>query len=364
MLPATSRARGKAALDLGALGHGAAVVPQDRRAQHPVVMVEADRPVHLPREPDAAQPGEPMLARQRRDRRLDAPPPILGVLLRPAGMRAADAQALARLPDELLVTVEEDGLDRGRADVDPEIHGRRPPLRTPAPVAPLRRRTIPAPGLGAPAFPTPRGLVNRATPPAVVALRGGMQRCCQSVAHHGRGIERHQRRVEPAQHLEVAEDRPHHRVDPRVRLVGTGHEGRADAEGRDRAVGAAVEPGRDRRRDEGGRRLDQRVDGRACHLHQHRVAGGGRLLHHERGMPDHIGEGIDPAAAERVGQPVGREVRDGREALRRPPSAAISWSATARVPEPGVPHATRLPARSSRPAIPASARATTVSGSG
>ena len=37
-------------LDLGALGRGAAVVPEDRRPQHALVAVEQDEPVHLPGE--------------------------------------------------------------------------------------------------------------------------------------------------------------------------------------------------------------------------------------------------------------------------------------------------------------------------
>ena len=42
-----------ALLDLGALGPGALVVPEDRGAEHAVALVEADEPVHLAREADA-----------------------------------------------------------------------------------------------------------------------------------------------------------------------------------------------------------------------------------------------------------------------------------------------------------------------
>ncbi len=39
-------------LDLGALGRGALVVPQDRGAQHVLLGVEDDEPVHLARQAD------------------------------------------------------------------------------------------------------------------------------------------------------------------------------------------------------------------------------------------------------------------------------------------------------------------------
>ncbi len=43
------------ALDLGALGGRALVVPEDRRAQHGAGGVERDEPVHLTRQPDAGR---------------------------------------------------------------------------------------------------------------------------------------------------------------------------------------------------------------------------------------------------------------------------------------------------------------------
>ena len=46
-----------ARLDLGALRAGAPVVPEDRRPQHAVVVVEHDEPVHLAGEADRARSG-------------------------------------------------------------------------------------------------------------------------------------------------------------------------------------------------------------------------------------------------------------------------------------------------------------------
>ena len=111
-------------LDLGALGHGAAVVPEDRRAQHLVVVVEADRAVHLAGEADAAQAGEAVLAGERVDGGLDAPATSPRDPARTSrGAGAGRVRRLARLADQPLVAVEEDGLDRGGADVDAEVHG-------------------------------------------------------------------------------------------------------------------------------------------------------------------------------------------------------------------------------------------------
>ena len=71
-------------LDLRALGLRPLVVPEDRRAEHPLVLVEDDEPVHLPGEADrpVGKTGEACLGR---------PPPVLGVLLRPAGLGCAQS---------------------------------------------------------------------------------------------------------------------------------------------------------------------------------------------------------------------------------------------------------------------------------
>jgi hypothetical protein len=71
-----------APLDLGALLARALVVPEDRRSQYPVVLVEADEPMHLARKTEAD-----LVEGQPRQDGLGRPPPVLRILLRPAGMR-------------------------------------------------------------------------------------------------------------------------------------------------------------------------------------------------------------------------------------------------------------------------------------
>ena len=102
-----------ARLDLGALGGRALVVPEDRRAQHALVGVEHDEPVHLPGEADRA-------LRQAREARLRGAPPVLRVLLRPAGLRRRERVALVGGGEHLAVRRDRDRLDAGRADVEPD----------------------------------------------------------------------------------------------------------------------------------------------------------------------------------------------------------------------------------------------------
>jgi hypothetical protein len=117
---------GKRRLDLGALRGRTAVVPEDRRAQHRVVGVEAHRTVHLSRKSDATHIPERMLGGDGVDRRDRGAPPILGILLRPARSGSRDLERRARLRDKPLIRVDQHRLDRRCADVDAEIH--RPPL--------------------------------------------------------------------------------------------------------------------------------------------------------------------------------------------------------------------------------------------
>src|SRR5262249_47883062 len=93
-------------------------VPEDRRAQDLTVAVEHDEAVHL-----AGEPERPV--REARANGLDRPPPVLGILLGPAGLRCRDRVAL--LPVALLlhgedraVPVDRDALDGARPDVDPD----------------------------------------------------------------------------------------------------------------------------------------------------------------------------------------------------------------------------------------------------
>ena len=81
-----SRCEPDALLDLVALGAGALVVPEDRRPQDPSLRVEGDEAVHLPGEADPAP------RRHRAGRgRLGGAPPVLGVLLGPAGLGVESA---------------------------------------------------------------------------------------------------------------------------------------------------------------------------------------------------------------------------------------------------------------------------------
>ena len=128
-----------ALLDLGALGAGALVVPEDRRADHAVRAVEGDEAVHLAGEPD---PGN--LARRRASARI-APsttsrgaPPVLGILLRPAGLRRRERIAVLGDGGDPAVGRDGDALDAGRADIEPDDDlgsSHRPSLRDRAPLA-------------------------------------------------------------------------------------------------------------------------------------------------------------------------------------------------------------------------------------
>ena len=101
---------------------GATVVPEDRRAQGPILRVEEDGGVHLARETDGRDAGK---VRRRRlpqggDGRLDRFPPALRILLRPERLRPLDAQRHLCLGEHRLRAVDEDRLHRGRADIDAE----------------------------------------------------------------------------------------------------------------------------------------------------------------------------------------------------------------------------------------------------
>src|SRR6266545_7213291 len=62
--------------DLGALCFRALVVPEDRRPQHAILVVEDDEPVHLTREADCGR-----LAPECGKRMLSCPPPVFRILL-------------------------------------------------------------------------------------------------------------------------------------------------------------------------------------------------------------------------------------------------------------------------------------------
>ena len=97
-------------LDLRALRAGPLVVPEDRRPEYQPIRVEQDEPVHL-----AGETERPVAAGEHALRRA---PPVLRVLLCPAGLRDRERilllgprQHLARLGDP-------NRLDAGRPDVD------------------------------------------------------------------------------------------------------------------------------------------------------------------------------------------------------------------------------------------------------
>ena len=100
-----------ARLDLGALRRSALVVPEDRGPDHVAVRVEADEPVHLPRQADRPR-GQPRQAGLR------GAPPVVGILLRPAGLRRRERIALLGCGEHLAARGDRDPLDAGRADVD------------------------------------------------------------------------------------------------------------------------------------------------------------------------------------------------------------------------------------------------------
>ena len=73
-------------LDLGALRRRAAVVPEDRRADHVTAGVEHDEAVHLPGQADAGD----VVDAERGERLLARAPPVGRVLLGPARLRCRE----------------------------------------------------------------------------------------------------------------------------------------------------------------------------------------------------------------------------------------------------------------------------------
>jgi hypothetical protein len=102
-----------ALFDLRALLAGALVVPEDRRAEHAVVSIEADEPVHLAGEADPGrvhpEPGEGDLARAD---------PVVRILLAPARVRRRERVRLLDARDHLAGRGDGECLDAGRPDVD------------------------------------------------------------------------------------------------------------------------------------------------------------------------------------------------------------------------------------------------------
>jgi hypothetical protein len=112
------------ALELGALGVAATVVPEDGRAQRPVVGIEQHRAVHLPRKTDGThlRPGLRQALAQRRHRAFGGRPPVGRLLLGPQRLGSRQLQGRRGLADHLLRVVEQQQLDLGGAQIDAEEH--------------------------------------------------------------------------------------------------------------------------------------------------------------------------------------------------------------------------------------------------
>ena len=115
---------GNAALEFGAFGEGAAVVPQNRRTQDAVGAVEQNRAMHLAGEADAGEARERLrrFAPHRRDRVLDAFAQSAGFCSLHSGCGRDSVERGRSLRREALIAVDQNGLDRRRADVEPEKH--------------------------------------------------------------------------------------------------------------------------------------------------------------------------------------------------------------------------------------------------
>ncbi len=103
-------------LDLGALRGGALVVPEDRRPQHRVVRAERDEPVHLPGEAERLALSPADVAQ----RSLARTPPVVGILLGPAGLRRRERIPVLGLREHVPRRREGESLDAGRPDVQPD----------------------------------------------------------------------------------------------------------------------------------------------------------------------------------------------------------------------------------------------------
>src|ERR671937_2267839 len=103
-----------APFDLCTLCGGGLVVPEDRRAQHRFVLVEADEPVHLAGETNCVRRRQPLEDAPRR------PNPVVGILLGPAGLRRRERVRLLGNCENIAVRRDYSSLDAGRPDVEPD----------------------------------------------------------------------------------------------------------------------------------------------------------------------------------------------------------------------------------------------------
>jgi hypothetical protein len=113
--------------EFGALDLAAAVVPQDRRAQHAALRIQHGGAVHLPAESDRLDRGriQTLLHGDQHQpiHRLQCGlPPVFGILLGPAWPRPRDRQRLAGAGTQRAVAIEQHRLDRGGAEIDADEH--------------------------------------------------------------------------------------------------------------------------------------------------------------------------------------------------------------------------------------------------
>ena len=116
-------------LDLPALLRRARVIPENGGTQRLVLPVQQDEPVHLAGEADALHPA---VLQRRRCRQLTerfdrSPHPILGILLAPARLGACERIFTRGFGGYAALPVDEQRLDRARAQVNPDNelrHGR------------------------------------------------------------------------------------------------------------------------------------------------------------------------------------------------------------------------------------------------
>ena len=155
--------------DLVTLGLRSLVVPEDGRTHHPVATIETNQSMHLARESDGRR-----FPAQSCESAFGRPPPRVGILLGPAGLRDAELVLLRRGSRHLPVCRDCDGLDAGGADVEPDDHlvgsaacgGRRSAVhpisrgRSRIPASDTRWRRSPASAC----TPTPRSRCIRAAP--------------------------------------------------------------------------------------------------------------------------------------------------------------------------------------------------------
>ncbi len=106
-------------LDLGTLDRRPLVVPEDRRPDDAAGGVQSNEAVHLTGEADTGD----MEPTEIPDRGECPVPPVVGILLRPAGSRGREWIAALGPREHRAVRGDGDRLDAGRADVETEERG-------------------------------------------------------------------------------------------------------------------------------------------------------------------------------------------------------------------------------------------------